>query len=162
MGLSHQRIFIDSRNRDDEAYAREVIGAFMQRAFRRPVAKHEVARYHEFWRVLRPDFATFEEAVGEVLVAVLCSPNFLYMVEPDAALAATRGDDLLDEHSLANRLSYFLWHGPPDAELWPWPTRGACASSCSIRPTGCSTIRAARDSCAPSPKSGCGWIVRRS
>ena len=117
--LSHQRIFVDSRNRDDEdLYAREVIGTFMQRAFRRPVAEHEVARYHEFWRVLRPDFATFEEAVGEVLVAVLCSPNFLYMVEPDAALAAAPGgDDLLDEHSLANRLSYFLWHGPPDAEL---------------------------------------------
>ena len=119
--VSHQRIFFDSRNRGDEdLYAREVIGSFMQRAFRRPVAEHEIARYHEFWRLLRPEFGTFEEAVGEVLVAVLCSPNFLYMVEPEegAAVASAEGtDDLLDEHSLANRLSYFLWHSPPDEEL---------------------------------------------
>lgn len=119
---THQRIFLDSPRRADESqYAREVIGSFMQRAFRRPVPEHEVQRYYQFWQDLRPEFDSFEESVGEVLVAVLCSPHFLFMVEPEMG-----ADDLeLDEHSLANRLSYFLWNSPPDEELMLLADRGA-------------------------------------
>jgi len=39
---------------------------------------------------------------------VLVSPDFLYLREPVGRL---------DQHSLANRLAYFLWSRPPDAEL---------------------------------------------
>jgi hypothetical protein len=53
------------------------------------------------------------DALEESLAAVLSSPRFLYKAEP--------GPDEkrrpLDAVELANRLSYFLWGAPPDAEL---------------------------------------------
>ncbi len=47
----------------------------------------------------------FEDAMRRVYVAVLTSPEFLFhSIEPKAT-------------TLASRLSYWLWNGPPDAEL---------------------------------------------
>lgn len=104
---SHQRIFFASHEQaDQEVYARQVIGRFLERAFRRPVSSTEVERYFEFWQSVRGDYAHFEEAVREVLIAALCSPNFLFLAEPEA-----------QQHALATRLSYFLWNAPPDPEL---------------------------------------------
>lgn len=104
---SHQEIFLasDAAN-DEERYAREVLTNFMERAFRRPVADDEVDRYYEFWRATRDEHEHFEDSVREVLIATLCSPNFLFLAETDAV-----------QHALATRLSYFLWNAPPDAEL---------------------------------------------
>jgi hypothetical protein len=117
---SHRRIFFPSPHRDEpEVYAREVIARFVERAFRRPVAADEVDRYHAFWREVRADFATFEEGIRETLVAVLCSPHFLHLVEDPVGDPvgdpADRGP--LSEHGLANRLAYFLWNSPPDEPL---------------------------------------------
>lgn len=112
---SRGEILIDSPNRGDEdAYAREVIAAFLDRAFRRPTDAATVDRYHGFWREVRGETSSFEESLQEVLTAALCSPRFLYMAEPeDEGGAALPADDWV----LASRLSYFLWDGPPDDEL---------------------------------------------
>ncbi len=40
--------------------------------------------------------------------AALCSPDFLYLIEPSGGL---------DDHALACRLSYFFWRSMPDAAL---------------------------------------------
>ncbi|MCB9881240.1 MAG: DUF1592 domain-containing protein [Planctomycetes bacterium] len=112
---SHRAIFIDSDHRDDEVrYTREVLTHFMQRAFRRPIDENEVERYLGFWHALRPEFETYEDSVREVLVAVLCSPNFLYLAEPQVEDEA---GDTITEHALATRLAYFLWNSPPDDTL---------------------------------------------
>ncbi|MAW60334.1 MAG: hypothetical protein CMJ94_05805 [Planctomycetes bacterium] len=104
---SHSRIFFASQNQDrQEVYAREVIERFLERAFRRPVAAAEVDRYHDFWLSMRDEFGSFEESVREVLIAALCSPNFLFLAETEER-----------QHALATRLSYFLWNAPPDPEL---------------------------------------------
>ncbi|MCK5943349.1 MAG: DUF1592 domain-containing protein [Planctomycetes bacterium] len=112
---SHTDIFFDSPSRsDDESYTREVLRRFVARAFRRPARDAEVERYLAFWRELRADHERYEDSVQEVLVAILCSPEFLYLCEPLDEL----GDDgALPDWMLANRLSYFLWNGPPDDEL---------------------------------------------
>ncbi|MEE2940690.1 MAG: DUF1592 domain-containing protein [Planctomycetota bacterium] len=112
---SYTEVFHDSPRRADEGvYAREVIAAFLERAFRRPVSDETVERYHAFWRAGRAGFPTFEESIQEVLTAALCSPNFLYMAEPE-----TDGDSIVeaDDWILASRLSFFLWDAPPDEEL---------------------------------------------
>lgn len=44
----------------------------------------------------------------DVYKAILCSPHFLLHEETPGTL---------DRHALANRLSYFLWNGPPDEAL---------------------------------------------
>ena len=112
---SHTDIFFDSETRsDDEAYTREVLRRFVSRAFRRPATDDEVARYLGFWRQIRGDYARYEDSVQEVLVAVLCSPEFLYLCEPADEVGE---DGALPDWMLANRLSYFLWNGPPDDAL---------------------------------------------
>ncbi|MFN3240492.1 MAG: DUF1592 domain-containing protein [Planctomycetota bacterium] len=112
---SHTDIFFDSDTRsDDEAYTREVLRRFVSRAFRRQANDDEVERYLGFWRQVRGEHERYEDSVTEVLVAILCSPEFLYLCEPLDEL----GDGgALPDWMLANRLSYFLWNGPPDDEL---------------------------------------------
>ena len=53
------------------------------------------------------------QALVECLALVLASPGFLYLVEP----AADGSRRTLSDVELASRLSYFLWSGPPDADL---------------------------------------------
>jgi mono/diheme cytochrome c family protein len=117
---SHTAIFHKGSSADgtrvanEGAYAREILERFLPRAFRRTVEPSEVERYHAFWSAGRAEFDTFEESVREVLVAVLCSPHFLLMAEPEDRVDA---DGRIEEETLATRLSYFLWNAPPDAAL---------------------------------------------
>lgn len=111
---SHGRIFVASDAEGDEsAYARVILERFASRAFRRPVTGSELDRFHGFWTQIRGEYPTFEDSIREVLVAVLCSPRFLFLAEP------ADGDEGvgLGEHALATRLSYFLWDSPPDERL---------------------------------------------
>ena len=112
---SHTQIFFDSPNRDTpEIYAREVLTAFLSRAFRRPATKDEIGLYYNFWSAVRSDYSTFEDGIRETLVAVLCSPNFIYLAEGNPENKSRQQY----EYELASRLSYFLWNGPPDDELY--------------------------------------------
>ncbi|MEM7313501.1 MAG: DUF1592 domain-containing protein, partial [Planctomycetota bacterium] len=126
--LSHQRIFIDSENRDDEqAYAREVIAAFMQRAWRRPVGDEEVDSKIRLFATMRPLCGSFEEAIVEVLATVLASPQFLY-------ISSEAGDQSsLTAHELATRLSMFLWCSIPDAELRELADNGKLLEADTLR-----------------------------
>ena len=107
---SHTAIFFDSplRETDELAYTRELLKRFITKAFRQDVSESELARYVDFWQAIRPDFDDYHQSVKEVLVAVLCSPRFLYLSLPESDNADT---------VLAERLAYFLWNSPPDAEL---------------------------------------------
>jgi hypothetical protein len=100
-------------------YAREVLGRFATRAFRRPADDSTVnalaeiaAREYE-----KPD-KTFEQGIGRAMIAILASPRFLYRVEGDLPKSDGDGYPLVDEYTLASRLSYFLWSTMPDEELF--------------------------------------------
>lgn len=117
---SHTAIFFDSPNKaNQEKYTAQVLSSFMERAFRRPLEKEEVLPYMDFWRSIKDDYNRYEEGVKEVLVAILCSPNFIYLAEPEEG---TSDDE--KEFFLASRLSYFLWDSPPDQELMALADRG--------------------------------------
>lgn len=107
----HTRILFpsDLASSDPGSYAREVLGRFMRRAFRRPATTAEIAMFVAYFHEVRPTFATFAEAMRETLAMVLISPDFLYLVEPSSG--KSRG---LTGHELASRLSYFLWSSMPD------------------------------------------------
>ncbi|MDR3618332.1 MAG: DUF1592 domain-containing protein [Paludisphaera borealis] len=98
-------------------YAREILGPFAERAFRRPVddaTKDRLAALVE--AVSSRDGATFEAGVAQAMAAVLTSPRFLFREETVEA-GSTDRYPLIDEYALASRLSYFLWSSMPDAEL---------------------------------------------
>lgn len=119
---SLRQIFVDGDRSDLVAYTRTVLRTFLERAFRRDVEAAEVERYLGFWQAIRGDYGSYEEGVGEVLIAILCSPQFLYLVEFE------EHQEELSEMALANRLAFFLWNSPPDAELRAAAERGELRS----------------------------------
>ena len=108
---SHTNIFIDSKNKSNkEKYTEEVLSNFIEKAFRRKTTPFEVNRYLNYWKDIKEDYPVYEDGVKEVLIAILCSPNFLYMFEPEETQEK-------NNYLLASKLSYFLWNSPPDATL---------------------------------------------
>lgn len=106
----HKKILFDSplKNTDERGYARQVIGKFLRRAYRRPIVPAELdAKLALFDRARKN--STFLEAIKLPLTAALASPNFLYLVEP--------AEGKLNDHQIAARLSYFLTGNTPDNEL---------------------------------------------
>jgi hypothetical protein len=104
---------------DDQA--RVVVRRFAERAFRgRPVRDDYVDRLMTHYMDRRAAGEKFVEAVKTPLSLVLASPNFLYLSERPATNDADGGSigrRPLSDVELANRLSYFLWSGPPDEPL---------------------------------------------
>ena len=98
------------------AAARKIIARILPSAFRRPVNGAEI---DGVVRVVEEELRnnnSFEEALKTGLVAMLCSPDFLYLFEP-AGPDATADQRRLTDTELASRLSYFLWSSMPDKEL---------------------------------------------
>lgn len=125
---SHLDIFIPSDHKSDEqAYGREVLVRFLERAWRRPIAPDEVIPFLELLAKYRPDFATFEETMLEVLATALAAPEFLYVTyrsatvednpTPSPASAPSPSPKTISDVELASRLSFFLWSSIPDQEL---------------------------------------------
>lgn len=91
--------------------AAEVLGGLVPWAWRRPVAPAEIDSLLSVYDAVATDGGTATEALDFAVRATLASPHFLFHVEP-----ASEGGPV-DAWALASRLSYFLWSGPPDAEL---------------------------------------------
>lgn len=109
--------------RDDRvkeiSYARQVVSAFMQKAWRRPISDEELDLKMDFFKSIRPSCDGLEEAVIEVLASVLSSPHFLYLSQGEVfgQQDSEAGDAILSDVDLATRLSMFLWCSVPDEEL---------------------------------------------
>jgi hypothetical protein len=107
-----------------DRYARQIIGQFVERAFRRPVPAEQVDRLVGLARqAYVAQGRTFEEGVGRAMMAVLASPRFIFRLEQP--MAGVKGAVApVDEFALASRLSYFLWSTMPDDELFGLARRG--------------------------------------
>jgi len=100
------------------AYARDIIGDFARKAFRRPVDEKTVNRLVALAEeIYEKPGKTVESGIGQAMVAVLSSPRFLFREETTEGKSSDPGYSLVDEYSLASRLSYFLWSTMPDEEL---------------------------------------------
>ena len=94
----------------------------LPRAFRRQVKAAEI---DALMSVVEQEFkqtSSFEQALKSGLIAVLCSPDFIYLFEPTAKDDAPRA---LEPFELASRLSYFLWSSKPDETLFRSAASGA-------------------------------------
>ncbi len=114
---THTDIFFESENRSDEQlYGRDVLSRFLRRVWRRPVTSEEIDPFMALFAKYRPEFATLEEAMVEVLATALATPEFLYLTQratADEAKSASK----ISELEFASRLSLFLWSSVPDDEL---------------------------------------------
>jgi mono/diheme cytochrome c family protein len=121
---SHRRIFGDlprgpapipnNRNRvevvskNPEEDAERILKTFARRAFRRTVSEADVQPFVALVRAKLAEKRTFEQSVRAGLLAVMVSPEFLFLREKPGKL---------DDFALASRLSYFLWSTMPDETL---------------------------------------------
>jgi hypothetical protein len=115
---SHTDIFVESPHKaDEQAYGREVVERFLRRAWRRPIGKGDVNAFMALFAQYRPGFATFEEAMLEVLATALASPEFLYLTPRDASESTSVPSKRIGELEFASRLAVFLWASLPDEKL---------------------------------------------
>jgi hypothetical protein len=101
--------------------ARQVLQAFLPRAFRRPATAKEVERYLSLYDKASRRGDSYEQALKLALKGVLVSPNFLFLID---APSDKPGAYKLGHYEVASHLSYFLWASMPDEELFRLAEQG--------------------------------------
>jgi hypothetical protein len=92
----------------EEVNLQKLFHAFAERAYRRPVAPGELESFVDLAQQLVADGNSKQEAMKAAYVAILCSPDFIYL---------RQNPNKLNDFALASRLSYFLWSSMPDEAL---------------------------------------------
>ena len=104
---------------DENAVARLVLNRVAEAAFRRPTTDDDTSIYLALFKQQRTDGTSIEESLRTAVIAIFCSPEFLYLQEQPGAL---------QDHALASRLAYFLTRTTPDRELLEQAAAGKLAS----------------------------------
>ena len=114
---ARERILVakPSRSLPPREAARKIVGAFARRAFRRPVTSEESERLLKMFDRGQSRGDGFVASVRLSLQAILISPHFLFLAEPEHPGG---GVHKLEPFPLASKLSYFLWSSMPDEELF--------------------------------------------
>jgi len=113
----------------DEACARELYESFAARAFRRPLQDDERQWLANSWAKLPSKASNVQrlEVMGEL---ILQAPQFLYVYAQGTPHGAV---STLDGYARAERLAYFLWDAPPDADLLAAAAAGELDSTAGMR-----------------------------
>lgn len=111
-----KQLVLCAKETDKDSCKLNIVLKFAERAWRRPLTKTEKTDVTALWKSLIAAKATDEESMKTVIQAITLSSKFLFRtVEPQTTKAGKA--TLIDDYSLANRLSYFLWSSMPDDEL---------------------------------------------
>jgi mono/diheme cytochrome c family protein len=94
----------------------KILSTLARRAYRRPVAKSEVAALARFVKIAQDEGQTVEQGLQLAIRAMLVSPHFLFRIERDDPKTLGKARPV-SNFELASRLSYFLWSSMPDDEL---------------------------------------------
>lgn len=109
---------VERKRLEAEPHQIDALVVFAARAYRRPLSAAERDDLRAFYRTLREKGSlTHEDAMRDLIVNVLMSPHFTYLVAGAGTARATSPSAPLSDHALASRLSYFLWSSMPDAAL---------------------------------------------
>jgi mono/diheme cytochrome c family protein len=99
----------------EPACAEKFLDRFGRRAWRRPLASGERARYLAL--IKGAGRVHLADGVTAAVAGLLQSPHFLYRVEVGVPAPGDPKRLVLTDFELASRLSYFLWGAPPDETL---------------------------------------------
>lgn len=100
-----------------------------RRAFRRPLASDEIARFEGQFDAARTAYG-FPVALRMTIETLLQTPQFLYLTE--LGQRQSDGRYALTSYELASRLSYFLWNSMPDDALLAAAGNGELATPAGI------------------------------
>ncbi len=118
MTRSRALLFVcDPKTAGEPACARQITENLARRAFRRPVTPEDMNRLMPFYEAGRRAGGSFDQAIEQVVAAVLASPQFLYRGIRGPKGTAPNTEFALTDLELASRLSFFLWNTGPDDEL---------------------------------------------
>jgi Protein of unknown function (DUF1592)/Protein of unknown function (DUF1588)/Protein of unknown function (DUF1587)/Protein of unknown function (DUF1585)/Protein of unknown function (DUF1595)/Planctomycete cytochrome C len=110
---------------EQREYAKQVLDRFALRTFRRPTDEKTLQRLVDLAEsVYSRNGQTFESGVAQAMVPMLASPRFLFRIDTSEASSRSERYPLIDEYSLASRLSYFLWSTMPDEQLFKLASTG--------------------------------------
>lgn len=112
---------------DAKADGARQVRAFAATAFRRPVNETQVAPYVALFSDEMSRGSDFRQAMLTAGSAILCAPEFLFLIERPAK------DGRLDDHAIAARLSYMLTRSAPDDELLRAATAGELRTPSGLR-----------------------------
>jgi hypothetical protein len=132
MKKARERILIakPSRSLPPREAARKIVDAFARRAFRRPITTEESDR---LLTMFDRGFSRGDDFIPSIrlsLQAILISPHFLFLAEPEHAEGGVHN---LEPFALASKLSYFLWSSMPDEELLAAAQRGDLLNDPALR-----------------------------
>jgi hypothetical protein len=96
--------------------ASEFVQSFASRAFRRPVTAEEETSLVDLF-VLGRDGTSPERGLDLLLRAILQSGSFLYLADDGVSGVPSAAPEAVTSHTLASRLSFFLWNSIPDDAL---------------------------------------------
>lgn len=99
----------DGQNAADDAEIQ--LRKFVRRAFRRQLDTQQMQPYLDWLNAELKVGKNLVDALLSTYRSILCSPRFLYFVEPVGHL---------DADAIASRLSYLVWNSMPDDALFEW------------------------------------------
>ena len=99
------------------ACVENILTNLARHAYRRPVAKAEVAGLMKFVSMAEARGESAGQGIQLALEAILVSPDFLFRIEHDPDPTDAAKIHRLSDFELSSRLSYFLWSSMPDDEL---------------------------------------------
>ncbi len=128
LAKNYERFFSSNEPPQEEKarhdYASQILRRFAANAFRRPIDDPTLERFVAFAeKAYHQPGKHFEDGIARAMVAVLASPRFLFRVERTAN-PVREIHPLVDEYTLASRLSYLLWSTMPDENLFDLARRG--------------------------------------
>ncbi len=118
------RFFGDAPRHPNAGYLRESLRRFATHAFRRPPDDERLEPYLQLGINRFKKTGDFWNSAKFAMRAILASPSFLYLVEPQPPDVAEQQPARLNGFELASRLSYFLWSSMPDQELFEIAAKG--------------------------------------
>ncbi len=118
----------------DEACASQFLGKYGRLLYRRPLTDREMASQLGLAQRATKMSGSFYKGLEAGLASLLVSPSFVFRLETTEADPENAGARRLDAYSLASRVSFLLWDGPPDEDLL-----NAAASGALRTPTGLKT-----------------------
>ena len=107
--------FSKTRSLNTDRSARKFVADVGQWLLRGPLEEREVTNYSGILTAVASGGGSYEQGVGLMVEAMLQSPRFVYRIEQQRGSGESRP---VDDFELASRLSYIIWGGPPDEQLY--------------------------------------------